>query len=447
MVIILDLILAINVYLAYRYFKTVISPPFLMGVGMLMASIIATTYYDEWEMKSFLPESVMILGIGTLWFTICCIAISQLLPTTRIKPKNILTKRYIDVMPLTIFYVFSNIVGVIGVVALFMHMNSFFGSFLILSELISNSRNDVITGQNLFHVPRWIGILNNYSYALYPISVWLLCVLIFNKKSRTLLALLCSFQVLINIFIGFLSGAKGNVVPIIMNFFVVYAVFHYVRNHSFYLHRYLLIKIIILFAISVITFKGFNELIGRDVEDKKSSDFFALYCGAEIKNFDLYMHGSVYNLPSFHPGDRAFRGFYTSLYPKKYDNANIRETFNYVNNYQLGNVNTQFYYFHVDYGIVGVFFMQLLLAVISMILYKYGLKALFDPLNINIALLLYATYAFQIFMAFFSNRFITNVVNLNFPKKVIWLALFVIFVERFYLHKSYTSRSQMKIEM
>lgn len=45
------------------------SPPFLLGIGMLIAAIVATCYYSEWHMELMLPSSVLALGGGTLIYT------------------------------------------------------------------------------------------------------------------------------------------------------------------------------------------------------------------------------------------------------------------------------------------------------------------------------------------------------------------------------------------
>lgn len=67
MLFLLDILLSINLWIAYKYFKNLASPPILMGAGMLAASLMATSYYTEWRMDKMLPISVVILGGGTLF--------------------------------------------------------------------------------------------------------------------------------------------------------------------------------------------------------------------------------------------------------------------------------------------------------------------------------------------------------------------------------------------
>ena len=42
MIFILDLLLVLNVFVAYKSFRDFMSPPFLLGIGMLIAAIVAT---------------------------------------------------------------------------------------------------------------------------------------------------------------------------------------------------------------------------------------------------------------------------------------------------------------------------------------------------------------------------------------------------------------------
>lgn len=75
----------INIWIAYRYFSCLMAPPVLMGGGMLAASLMATSYYNEWEMDTMLGESVCLLGGGTFFlqyvvFFFLCVLYFQVEP-------------------------------------------------------------------------------------------------------------------------------------------------------------------------------------------------------------------------------------------------------------------------------------------------------------------------------------------------------------------------------
>ena len=72
MIFLLIFILLVNCYYAYNSFKDLASPPVLMGIGMLAASIVSLSYYVEWSMDKMLPETVLILGGAPLLFSFCC---------------------------------------------------------------------------------------------------------------------------------------------------------------------------------------------------------------------------------------------------------------------------------------------------------------------------------------------------------------------------------------
>ena len=73
MIYLLDFILLFNLIVAYIAFKNILAPPVLMGTGMLLASFICTYNYDVYEMDVMLMETVIILGGGSLLFTIFCL--------------------------------------------------------------------------------------------------------------------------------------------------------------------------------------------------------------------------------------------------------------------------------------------------------------------------------------------------------------------------------------
>ena len=97
MLFLLDTILILNIWIAIRYFKNLISPPILMGGGMLAAAIVATLYYDEWNMKIFHEQSVLILGGGTIAFTFYCIILSKLFPKVQIHKINEFTSTLLNI--------------------------------------------------------------------------------------------------------------------------------------------------------------------------------------------------------------------------------------------------------------------------------------------------------------------------------------------------------------
>ena len=111
--------------------------------------------------------------------------------------------------------------------------------------------------------------------------------------------------------------------------------------------------------------------------------------------------------------------------------------FQYVGNYSLGNVYTQYSDFYKDWGILGCFSVNILIAVISMFFYKKSQTALKYPMALNVYLFVYAVMAITIFMAFFSNRFINSVISMGWVRSVIYVIVMVWFLDKYVLKVKY----------
>lgn len=88
MIYLLDLLLIINILIVFKAFRDFFAPPFLVGIGMLAASIVATCYYSEWQMNTMLPSSVMAIGGGTLGYTFTALLLKKE-NTTKLRIKSI----------------------------------------------------------------------------------------------------------------------------------------------------------------------------------------------------------------------------------------------------------------------------------------------------------------------------------------------------------------------
>ena len=113
--------------------------------------------------------------------------------------------------------------------------------------------------------------------------------------------------------------------------------------------------------------------------------------------------------------------------------------FQYVGDYILGNVYTQFRPFHEDFGIVGIFTMCFFIAFISMFFYSRSTCAFIEPTKINVYVFIYASIAMSIFMSFFSSRFTESICRMGWIRSSIYLVVLVWFVKH-YLIKSYVTK-------
>lgn len=398
-----------------------------MGAGMLAASLMATSYYTEWEMDKMLPISVFILGGGTLFFTFCCILYSRISKPIKYQRTNGEIK--FPIQKIRGFILVSIVIGCLGILLKIYYLKKTFGS-LGISELIIARRMDEWNGTNDFYLPSFVRQFGSYTTIVSNFTIWLIALML-NYKNEGLQ--LIKKILLIHIFIifidGMLSGSKAPILNMFMQFGIFFLFDYYALKGNFHISRKVYVRLLVILCILALSFRGLSLLIGRDVENRTNSDLLAEYCGAEIKNFDTFMHKSGISY-SHRWGEHTFYSLYDEIDP----NFSIQPgEFQYVGNYSLGNVYTQYRPFYEDWGMPGVFLMNFVIAIISMFFYEKSKEAIRSPFVLNANLLIYTSMAMSIFMAFFSSKFTESIIRLGWLRSVIYILIMVWFLKKYVL--------------
>lgn len=445
MIYILDIILIINLYIAFRCFKYLFAPPVLLATGMLLAALMATSYYDLWEMKRFLFESLLILGGGPVLFTIFCMFFKR--DNNQRHQKNLkqIDVDLVNVTRLEVFYIISIFIGLVGTLLKIRVYMSFFGGGSI-PELTMAFRADMHSGDNTFKMPFYISMITRYTITLAYFSSFLLSLLIVFKKKLSFLKMLLIFHILVSLFDGMLSGAKGAMIEVLVRFAIMYIIVLYWHLKSQSLPSSFYYRLLIIGVLFLISFKGLGMLVGRELDERTNFDVLAEYCGAEIKNFDLYMHGMDGNDRTKFSGEECFWPIYRDFnskyvrYPREFQN---------INGCHLGNVYTQYFSLHKDFGMPGVIIGSFIMAFLCMLMYNRALKSIRSNILNAMDIFIYATIAISIFMAFFSFRFSEGVITTNFIKILLLLVILQWFLKTFSIldiQYKYISRKINKIE-
>lgn len=196
------------------------------------------------------------------------------------------------------------------------------------------------------------------------------------------------------------------------------------------------IRFAIIMILLAVSFRGLSLLIGRNVDERTNIDLLAEYCGAQIKNFDIYIQENPQKVKTRVWGENTFFNFYSELYPEKFEKE--PDTFQFINNHSLGNVYTLFKPYHQDFGNLGVFTISFFIAFVSMFFYAKSTYSLKNPAKINAYLIIYSTMAMSIFMGFFSSRFTESICRPGWFRTVIYILILVWIVNHFlikYTHK------------
>lgn len=422
MIFLLDIILGLNLLWAYKSFKNIVSPPVLVGVGMFIASLVATSYYREWEMNKICFETVFFLGFGTLFFTLSC-------QIFRKEFKFISHNADIFEYDMTTY----NIQRIKILLSIFIIMGAFTGYFMIksyaamfgsynsVSELIFAVREDGM-GDNDFNLPIYLKIPKKIITLFSFLASYWVSIQILSPRKDSRLIILCLMEITVVSICGFLGGNKAAGLDPLMHFAVIFIIVFFAKKRSLLLKKnilYLLILGVVVFSTS---FDLLSSAIGRNVEDRRSNNsLLSTYIGAEIKNFDLYIQGKYKPAKQKKIGELTFSVLYKDIEGVKKQSMDY-SGFLSVGFSSLGNVYTQAYYFHRDFGGGGVFFMTFVVAFMSMFLYNKMLKIMNNPNKTTLFYLyLYSVVAMPLFMTFFSSRFTEAVFQLGFVKMIIYL--------------------------
>lgn len=431
MIFLLDVILLLNLWIAIRFFKNAMAPPILMGMGMLAASLMATSYYKEWEMDEMLPISTLILGGGTVFFTICCICLSPLIPSINLNNVRA-CDCCIHVKRTNIFLGCSIVIGIIGAVWKFYYLKQTFGS-LGMSELIMEQRMDAREHTDSFLLPFYVRQMESYTSIVSHFTLWLLALINIYKPQRLIRGGVRKYlylHVAVIFANALLNGSKGPIMNMIVLYGLFYSYCYYSFHKNYQVSKKIQLWIVFIILLLALSFRGLGLLIGRELEDRANIDILAEYCGAEIKNFDIYMHHPT---ASKKYGEETFYAFYQEIDPKY---NKMPGDFQFVGNNILGNVYTQYRSFYEDFQIHGVLVMCFLIALFSIFIYGKSQKALLEPFVPNLYLFIYGTMVLALFMAFFSSKFTEIVFRLGWLRSVIYLTMFVGFLKHFIFVKS-----------
>lgn len=428
----------LNLFLAFKIFRNMIAPPVLVGAGMCGAAVIASFYSIGWGLNRMLPESILILGGGPLLFTILCFVLLHIGKgfSFPVASKKLVSEEF-NLYKLTKFYVFIDFFVAFLIVAKFLYMRSLFGG-LPLAELIYATRIDVWAGDNLLQYPKFITYGVTFSLLTSFFTYYLLAALIVGKESvkyKRLYYLLWGHVVLL-VLNGFSGGDKGSGLEPIIRLVLMFLVVFYSYRSSFRLDTKIYVKILLVFLIIASLFKGLSEVLGRETDNySNNTDMLAEYMGAEIKNFDIYMNHKDGNAKSKGVGEKTFYGLLQELNPKREVSNGAFQSYK---DYNLGNVYTQYYYWHADFGLVGIVVLTILVAIISMFFYKKGvLYTISKQHSLTPSLCIYLSMAFPLFMTFFSSKFTEAVVRLNFLKLALYIFIFVYVFNRYFKLKNH----------
>ena len=427
-------ILICNLIITYKKLQSLVAPAILFVGGFTVAVFVAILYEEEWGMSKVHTETFWCILIGTTLFSFTNILFN----------KETVKSRHRDLSNVTFEQLFKtkNLTRLL-IVSLFLQLYVFYtklttfinyyGTSDIATLLFSirmDGRSDdkkVILFSSLF------SNLDYFCACLYFFWCTIMAMYIVGKgKSKTIFMLL-----LLNMIVQFikemLGGDRGTSINSIFCFGVIFLCKYASIKKQLKIPKKYLAYMAIIAILIASSLKASALFMGREqVEESTASYQFAIYCGAEIKNLDIWFghptHSEWFGQSTLAVlVDELNTKFDAGILETKYSTIDM---FNSVGIFDLGNVLTTFFYFFQDGGYIGVSVFTLLMATLASLVYS-NVKKVKNPVHTNVVDVLYAKIAFSLLMCFFANRFYNEIISIMFLRYLLYCWILGFFFKKF----------------
>lgn len=387
------------IYAAYHNY-VYINPSTIFLIGFLVAVGFCIVYKEEWGIESLHFNTFIIILLGVLVFSAICFWLNRKYDLSNLEEP--------DLAPIDFSIRNSHLIAFIVFVFLislweYKAKIAISGSYDI-GEALTEFDADFKKGDREMELPMLLRnlVLLRTCICLYFFYIFskMLALKVYGKKFY-LISVVCIFGVVG----GFLSGSRGNALTFVLYSFFVWSIY---KARYFPEFRILRLKKVLSYLIvaglSGTVFVKSTEWVGRSLYGfDDASYYFAVYCGAEIKNLDIYLNED--QTPSKHIGEYTFSGISVKddeSRERALDHIQFRD----YDGYFLGNVYTCFQNYYQDFGYVGVVVLVGLMAFIMQSLFLRSLMSekLYKK-HFDFILFLYAYLSTLVVFSFFSERF------------------------------------------
>lgn len=431
MLLLLFFVLLAIIARAYNKLQSLLAPAILFNVGLLFATLMALVYEEEWQLSKIHNETFFCVCIGGGLFSIINVLISKkkgndvlMSDTSGFNFSSLFHIRHLKIL-----LSFSLLLEVYILYAKYTAMVGYYG-VSDLSILLYSVRIDGVGGESVVLFSSFFSNIAYLCSCLFFFWCTILSIYILKGGKDKIIVILLILNMVMHFFMDMMGGDRGTSINSIFCFGVIFMLKYMKISGSFKIPwKYLKYAGIGALAI-VISLKASALLMGREHLDEDTSVLyeFAVYCGAEIKNLDIWFdapkHSDWFG--------QSTLGTLISELNSKFDTGivqskfSINHMFNTVGIFNLGNVLTTFYNFYLDGGYWGISVFTILMAIIASTVYNRVHRCP-NPIHTYVSEILYAKIAFSVFMCFFANRFYNEIISIMFLRYLLysWLLGFV----------------------
>lgn len=410
-------------YSLKSFSNDIFAPATVYIAGFFCATLIAYFYKDEWSLYNLSNTTFYTITGGALLFLFICKRFNNnkiiKLDTGFIlnnKQNRKLNNRLWILLVISILTYFLKIKYVSALTGI---------NVMSFSDMLMEFNYSNKFSEDKLLIPSWLSNLELLTKCFGYIYAYLISRFIFNKKY-------CSPQnkrlIIINfliVFLGtFLSGARGGAIYFIT--FLVFSINIIWNRNNFWKksipYKYIF-RVGIVFLIIGISWKSVGKLLGREDSNENtfnSSYVLAVYCGAEIKNLDIFIKNPRLQKHdnSTIVGSATFSSLYQSV--GRFINSKKMQNkpdllFQQNRIYPLGNVYTVYHSYIIDFGYIGL----IVLTIIS----AYLIQLFYNKAKDTSSILFIIAYCFllnPIAFSFFSSTFFYTLFSFIFLKTIIF---------------------------
>lgn len=429
------LLLILLVTMIVYYKKDILEPSIIFTFSFLLLSIMATLNAKRFELGLHNNTFYVVLG-GVLTFVITSLLVKIIYnKVKKVGPikddklyKIIKPNKYI----LIAFLVFSVVFCFVYVYYIMKAVDVKFTG--ISSAMTAISKYDSISKFTEDFSVKLPFLVFNIRVLFIGVGYWLLYVIISNFilfKKKNILEMICVTPCII---LSLLEGSRTPTLYMIITAIIVYLIIaSKKKGYGKILSPKLIIIILAIGALFICLFKPTAKLLGRKIDDN-FSEYISIYCGAQLKNLDIYLNNNHVN-NNIVPGAQTFSSIIASygnkIGFKGYKEYRLDLPFQSVGEVSLGNVYTTFYPYIYDFGYIGLVILVMIMAIISQVIYE-AIKRISLGKYPKSIIILYGYIGTSLLLSFFSNKFYENVFSLSILKNVVvWLLCDLIFIKIF----------------
>lgn len=422
--------------------KDIISPAFVFSLGFVVQAVFVAIYAKKWELGLHL-NTFLVISLGIAEFIAVSYIVHIIFDRVRKKNKKIKedskneckenSKNKIESIQINRILEILYLIFMIIVTGIYLYfiVKSVDGNFWGISNILdAMTKYDNISKFS----DKAVGLpflITNLEELVMASGYWFIYVAINNYIKDKKVNCVEILIIIVSIISSMLNGSRTTAFMMLFASATIFIIMiQRVKNENNILTLKLIKNIAILGCVFVTIFYFSAQAWGRISKDEKIY-YFAIYCGAEVKNLDIFLQEKEYVKNSELWGSQTFYSIIQTLGKKvginEFKDYKLDLPFRNINGLNLGNVYTTFYPYIYDFGYIGEFVLILIMAVICQIVYEWmkGVKLKKYP---TLSILIYTNIVNCLILSFFSNKFYENIITMAMIKKIVfWITLNLIF--------------------